>query len=206
MASALQNEGDVEGLGRVGFRSSGCFLIRWLGFGWKDVGESWMMNRKLQVLVLCAIFLFHAAADEVSDGILGQWVTKDGKARVEIVRDGDTYRGSIVWLNEPLYPEGDKEAGKEKHDRYNPDPSLRDRPIIGLCILSGFTYEGNGTWSGGSVYDPESGNTYRGKIRMEGKDRLVLRGFIGITLFGRTEIWERYQPTLETDTNTEKAS
>lgn len=133
---------------------------------------------------------FAAPVEDNSDAIVGTWLTKEGKARVEITRQGDTYQGTIVWLREPHYPEGDAEAGKTKHDRNNPDPALRDRPIVGLRILDEFKYVGDRTWSGGYVYDPESGNTYRGKIRLDDNGRLLLRGYVGISLLGRTEAWE----------------
>jgi uncharacterized protein (DUF2147 family) len=49
----------------------------------------------------------------------------------------------------------------------------------------------DGQWTGGRVYDPNSGNTYRGTITLIDADTLKLRGYVGITLFGRTEIWKR---------------
>lgn len=166
------------------------------------------MLRRCTIRVAVGMWLtcFLAVHADDKDKILGQWVTKDGKARVEITCKGETYEGTIVWLKEPNYPDDDEEAGKPKHDRNNPEPSLRDRPIVGLCILSGFKYAGNGTWTGGSVYDPESGNTYQGKIRLDGSDRLMLRGFVGISLLGRTEVWERYNPGMPSDSTEGNAS
>lgn len=137
---------------------------------------------------ICAAFAAQVKDD--GDAIVGTWLTKEGKAKVEITRQGDVYQGTIVWLREPNYPEGDTEAGKVKHDRNNPDEALRDRPIVGLRILDEFKYVGERAWSGGYVYDPESGNTYRGKIRLDEDGRLLLRGYVGISLLGRTEFWE----------------
>lgn len=164
----------------------------------KRLPETVLMRRGRSVVTGCLVLvLIHAAAGEDGDALTGQWVTKDEKARVEITRHGDVYEGVIVWLKEPDFPAEDEEAGKPKRDRENPDPALRSRPIIGLRILQGFTYAGDNTWTGGSVYDPENGKTYRGKLRLEKGDRLILRGYVAVTLFGRTEIWTRYKPPAE---------
>lgn len=125
--------------------------------------------------------------------IAGQWTTAGDKSRVEICKAADgTFEGKIFWLQEPEYPAGDAEAGKTKHDRENPDKSLQSRPIMGLVFLKGFKFDGKKEWNGGTVYDPESGKTYKGKIWLENDNTLGLRGFIGISLLGRTEKWTRY--------------
>ncbi|HLW75038.1 MAG TPA: DUF2147 domain-containing protein, partial [Gammaproteobacteria bacterium] len=64
--------------------------------------------RFFSVLALSFAITSPVWADD-ADAVLGQWVTADGKARVEIVKDGDVYDGRIVWLKEPLYPTGDKD-------------------------------------------------------------------------------------------------
>ena len=125
--------------------------------------------------------------------IAGQWTTAGNKSRVEITKAADgTFEGKLVWLNEPNYPAGDAEAGKPKHDRENSDKSLQGRPIIGLVFMKGFKFNGKDEWSGGTVYDPESGKTYKGKIWLDNDTTLGLRGYIGISLLGRTEKWTRY--------------
>ncbi len=125
--------------------------------------------------------------------ITGQWTTAGNKSRVEITKVADgTFEGKIVWLSEPNYPADDKEAGKPKHDRENSDKSLQSRPILGLSFMKGFKFDGKKEWSGGLLYDPESGKTYKGKIWLEDDGTLGMRGFIGISLLGRTEKWTRY--------------
>ncbi len=68
---------------------------------------------------------------------------------------------------------------------------MRNRPLIGLEILSGFEYAGDGRWTGGTIYDPDNGKTYRCKLRFVDRDTLEVRGYIGISLIGRTEVWKR---------------
>ena len=69
--------------------------------------------------------------------------------------------------------------------------SHADPNAISGTWLSG---DGDGAWSGGFIYDPNSGKTYRGKIKLTDPDTLRLRGYIGISLLGRTEVWKRQHP------------
>ena len=57
--------------------------------------------------------------------------------------------------------------------------------------MSGFTYQADGRWVGGRIYDPNSGKTYKGTIRQVDGNTLKFRGYVGISLFGRTETWKR---------------
>jgi uncharacterized protein (DUF2147 family) len=66
----------------------------------------------------------------------------------------------------------------------------KNRPILGMVIMRNFQPEGD-DWVGGTVVDPENGKEYKGKIWAVGKDALRMRGFVGISLFGRTENWIR---------------
>jgi uncharacterized protein (DUF2147 family) len=124
--------------------------------------------------------------------ILGVWKTETGEAKVEIYLCGAKICGRIIWLKNPVYTDRrDGKVGTPVIDRKNHDPALKSRPILDLRILEGFTAEGENTWANGTCYDPKSGNTYRGKIHLVAPDRLELRGYIGIPLFGRTSVWTR---------------
>jgi len=120
-----------------------------------------------------------------NDRIIGVWLTADAKAHVEIYKEGDKYSGKIVWLKEP------EKDGKPAVDDQNPEERLRTRPIMDLEIMTGFAYDGDGVWTGGRVYDPESGNEYRGKLELKDENTMELRGYVLIPLFGRTETWTR---------------
>ena len=127
-----------------------------------------------------------------TDDILGIWKTELDESKVEVYRCGEKFCGKIVWLKRPVYTDGsDGQVGTPIIDRKNHDPDLRNRPLIGLQIMQGFSKQGDTTWGDGSCYDPKSGKSYRGKIRLSAPDRLELRGFIGIPLFGRTPVWTR---------------
>jgi len=141
-----------------------------------------------------ALFLLTASTAFSADlnGILGIWKTEMDESKVEIFRCEEKICGKIIWLKNPSYTDSrDGEAGTPVIDRKNPDPALKNRPVLGLRILEGFTAEGNNTWGNGTCYDPKSGNIYRGKIHLTSPNRLELRGYIGIPLFGRTSVWTR---------------
>jgi uncharacterized protein (DUF2147 family) len=131
-----------------------------------------------------------------SDAVLGAWQTENDESTVAIFRCGEKLCGRIVWLKTPTYTDSrDGPVGTPVLDRKNPDPALRNRPVLGLQVLEGFVEQGADTWGGGTCYDPKSGNTYRGKIRLVAPDRLELRGFVGISLFGRSSEWTRRNGT-----------
>jgi uncharacterized protein (DUF2147 family) len=68
---------------------------------------------------------------------------------------------------------------------------LRTRPLKGLENLRGFQYAGDGKWENGNVYDPKTGNDYSCEMTLVNPNTLEVRGFIGISLFGRTDVWKR---------------
>jgi uncharacterized protein (DUF2147 family) len=127
------------------------------------------------------------------DAILGIWHTTEDKSQVQVFKEDDKYFAKIVSLKEPAWPEGDKEgmAGKPKNDRRNPSPKLRSRPIAGLLFMNDFLYSGRNLWSGGRVYDPECGKTYKCKMSLIATNRLEVHGYVGVSLLGRTVVWTR---------------
>jgi uncharacterized protein (DUF2147 family) len=147
------------------------------------------------MIMMLVLPLAMAAAGPAPDGdaILGVWNNEEKDAKIEIYRCDGKYCGKVVWLKDPNYPEGSKEGtpGTPWLDHNNPAPAKRKTPIIGLDIMYGFTYAGENTWSGGTVYDPKNGNAYRGKMTLASPNRLSMRGFVGIPLFGRTTTWTR---------------
>jgi uncharacterized protein (DUF2147 family) len=81
-------------------------------------------------------------------------------------------------------------------DVQNPDPGERGRALCGLKIGSGFTQRDAGHAAGGSLYDPKTGKTYHGMMWIDGAN-LELRGYVGISLFGRSETWTRPAKPIE---------
>jgi len=152
-----------------------------------------MLLRATLCLLMLGCGAVRTALAEEADGIVGQWWTEESDARFEILKQEGRYFGKIAWLKDPLYPGEDKEAGRTKHDRKNPDPSKRDQPLVGLLLLKDFEYKGSNNWSSGTIYNPENGKTYDAKLHLENKDTLKVRGYIGISLIGGTTVWTRYE-------------
>lgn len=128
-----------------------------------------------------------ARAQQQADAVTGIWLTQSGGAKVRVFKSNDQYYGNIIWLKEP------NEDGKPKLDKNNPDAKLRSRPVMNLMLLRGFKYQGNAEYADGKIYDPKNGKDYSCKMKLSGKDKLEVRGFIGISLLGRTETWTRVE-------------
>ncbi|MBX3025120.1 DUF2147 domain-containing protein [bacterium] len=118
----------------------------------------------------------------------GRWYAEGGAAQIEIAPCGEALCGTVVWLRSPF-----DENGCPLTDAQNPDATLRGREIVGLRVLTDLRPDGSGSggWTGGLIYDPTSGRTYRCNLALDGPDRARLRGYIGITLLGRTTTWLR---------------
>jgi uncharacterized protein (DUF2147 family) len=143
------------------------------------------------IMLTLAFAQYAFAADP--NAILGTWNTEDSEAKVEIYQCADKFCGKIVWLKDPNYEPGSKDGtpGTPKVDHKNPDPALRSRPVLGMPFMIDFAYIGGNEWKGGRLYDPEKGKTYSGKLTLVSPNQLDLRGFIGISLIGRTSKWTR---------------
>jgi uncharacterized protein (DUF2147 family) len=118
---------------------------------------------------------------------LGTWTNEGKEARFEIYKCGDKLCGKILWLKEP------NRDGKPKTDINNPELKLRNQPLIGLVFIKGFEYDGDYKWDEGTIYDPKNGNTYSAYMKMNSKDKMEVKGYIGISLIGRSQTWVRVQ-------------
>lgn len=112
--------------------------------------------------------------------ISGLYWSPDNDAKIEIYKKGEHYFGRSVWVAHP------------RKDNKNPDDGLKSRELLGIDLFTGFVYHG-GAYTSGKVYDPESGKTYDCNMNLRG-DVLKVRGYIGISLFGRTEYFKRVKP------------
>jgi uncharacterized protein (DUF2147 family) len=124
--------------------------------------------------------------------VTGVWMTDDGEGAVEIERCGDKRCGRLVWLKTPL-----DETGRPMRDQNNPDPAARQRPVCGVEIIKDAAPQTDGSWDGGSIYDPQEGEVYKVMLKAANKDRLEVRGYIGIKSIGETVVWTRGAPDLK---------
>lgn len=146
--------------------------------------------RKLGLLTLLVCMIQGLSYAQIKpEMVIGVWTPGHGNARVQIEKINDKYYGKSVWLREP----NDPATGKPKKDVNNPTESLRNTPRLGLTVLKDFVYEGDGVFANGTVYDPESGKTYCGKITIKGATTLDMRGSIcSFKLLGKTDTWTKY--------------
>lgn len=140
-----------------------------------------MRNKKLFLLLLLFIGITSTAQTQTkSDAIVGEWMNEKKDAKFQIFKKENKYYGKVIWG-----------TGDQKKDTKNPDAKLRNRDLIGLVILNDFVFDGDATWKNGTIYDPREGKTYSCKITLKNKDNINIRGYIGVSLFGRTEMWTR---------------
>jgi uncharacterized protein (DUF2147 family) len=144
----------------------------------------------MRVLVVSALALLWSQNVFAADlSPVGRWRTIDDKTGeqtgvVDIVQSGDELTGRVVKIipkpGDPADPVCKKCDGPEK-----------DQRILGMMILKGFKRDGD-EWDGGTILDPRSGNVYSSELRLDddGK-KLLVRGYIGISLLGRTATWIR---------------
>lgn len=131
-------------------------------------------------LLASSLLIAPLSLSAASPALFGDWTTADGSV-VRTFPCADTLCIKIVTIT-PSAP------GTLDHN--NPDPTLRSRSLCNLEIGSTFNLTGDSEATGGRLYDPESGKTYKGNISLKG-DTMKLRGYIGVALFGRTETWHR---------------
>lgn len=142
--------------------------------------------KKIIIASLLALLAAPLLGQSSSD-VVGKWYTENKETVIKIYKSGDKYYGKIVWLKEPK-----EDNGKMKKDKNNPKKSKRSQTLVGLVLLKGFVYQGDGEWAEGTIYDPENGKTYKARIRLKGKDKLDIRGYVGVPAFGRSTVWTRY--------------
>ena len=130
---------------------------------------------------LLLTLLFAVQTPATSSGLLGNWKTPDNSVVSVYACEGSTLCARVVTI-------GPKD--KPQTDTNNPDATLRSRRICGLTIGTGFAPDSTTSAKDGKIYDPKSGKTYSAQMQGDG-DSLKLRGYVGISLLGRTEIWHR---------------
>ena len=143
------------------------------------------MIKKNCFVILFTIVCAVSASAQNADAIIGKWLNPTGEGQIQIYKKGNKFFGKLAWMKAP-----NDANGKPKLDTENPDVSLRSRPRLGIELLKDFTFDGDDVYEGGTIYDPKSGKNYSCKMTLKG-DVLKVRGFVGISLLGRSEIFKR---------------
>jgi uncharacterized protein (DUF2147 family) len=148
------------------------------------------LNLKLiRFAFLAWVILASASVYAAETSPAGLWKTIDdrsgqAKGLIRIREIAGKFEGKI----DKIFPKpGDDPAPRcEKCEG-----SLHNQPVLGLTFLWGFTKQGD-EYQGGEILDPESGKVYQAKMKLvDGGKKLEVRGFIGFSLFGRSQTWLR---------------
>jgi uncharacterized protein (DUF2147 family) len=145
---------------------------------------------KIFMTALCLLTAFHSLSSYANDhSPVGLWrniddVTGKAKALIRITEQGKVFQGQI----EKLF----LEPSENQHPICSKcEGALKDQPALGMKILFGFTLDGT-EYNGGTIIDPDNGKSYKSKFSLsENGDSLTVRGYIGIPLIGRSQIWKR---------------
>lgn len=137
-------------------------------------------------LAAAAATLTATPAFSAAEDVFGYWLTENQKAIVQVEPCGAQACGKIVWLAEP----NDPATGAPKVDANNEDAAMQARPICGMPMIGNFAQDGD-RWDDGFIYDPQSGDTYTSKMHVNDAGKLYVRGYVGISLFGKSQEWTR---------------
>jgi uncharacterized protein (DUF2147 family) len=140
---------------------------------------------KNNILIIAALFfttIFYAQ----NQTVIGKWKTIDdetGKAKsiVEIYEKSGKIYGKIIDIID---------TEKKKSLCTNCSGDEKNKPVIGLVIIKGLKKDGK-EYNSGKILDPTSGKLYKCFLALDGNDKLNVRGYIGVALFGRTQTWNR---------------
>jgi uncharacterized protein (DUF2147 family) len=142
------------------------------------------MKKAFSILAFL-IFYCNIAFSQTDQLERNLWYNAEKTSKVQIYKAADgKFYGRVVWLKVT------EENGKLRTDKNNPDEKKRNVPLMGLVVLRGLEKDGKTEYEDGTIYDPKNGKTYSCKIKYY-DDHLDLRGYVGISLIGRTATWTK---------------
>ncbi|WP_395048095.1 DUF2147 domain-containing protein [Flavobacterium sp.] len=121
-----------------------------------------------------------------SQTVLGKWKTiddKTGEAKsiVEVYENNGKLYGKVIEIFD---------ATKRNRKCEKCEGIDKNKPVLGLVIIKGLTKDDT-EYNGGKILDPETGNLYKCILKLSGKDKLDVRGYMGFALIGRSQTWVR---------------
>ena len=155
-----------------------------------------MRFQKVNFILLFLLFFMLSTFSLAEKTYVGYWKILSGKSIIHIVKEGNSYSGYVVWLKEPTYSKGDKQAGQPKKDRFNPDTSLQGRNALGLKVAGNLVPDGTTKLKNGWVYDPFHGKKYLGTAEIIDDNTVRIRGSLDKNgIFGYTMECKRINPS-----------
>ncbi len=111
----------------------------------------------------------------------GLWLTQNQRSIIALAECDQGLCGNVFWIIKD---------GMQT-DSANPDESKRSRPMCGLPILWGFEKDGDHAWENGTIYKADEGDLYDADLALQEDGTLKVRGYMGISLLGKTQVWTR---------------
>ena len=122
------------------------------------------------LLILLTLFLVNPQGKVDSDQVLGHWMSEGNDLEVEVFKVNGRYAARIVWF---ACDEAPTRKLAAHHDTENPNPKLRDRSWLGMVVVDDLQFDGaKSEWSGGNIYDPNSGHTFKSVARLTSPQNL----------------------------------
>ncbi len=149
------------------------------------------MRTWIKASIIAAMFALPAAWAQNAASPVGLWKTIDDatgkpKALVRITENNGVLEGKI----EKLFREPNEDQNPKCTECTD---SRKDQPMIGMQILSGLKKDGD-EYTGGHILDPKNGKEYKSKAELiEGGKKLSVRGYIGVPMLGRSQVWLRQE-------------
>lgn len=137
------------------------------------------MRNFITSIFICTIPIFLSAQ---SNEHLGYFMSPQENSIFKFYKDGEKYFARIVWMKHPA-----------RKDSLNPDLTKRYLKLLGSTPVFDFIFDGKHTWSKGFVYDANTGKTYKSKIHRDEKGNLIVRGYIGFSILGKTEYFVKVE-------------
>ena len=128
-------------------------------------------------LIFSLLFFVTSLQSQTStEELMGYYMSPGGNSIFKFYKEANKYYAKPVWMKRP-----------SRLDTLNPDKSKHTRKILGSVLLWDFEFDGKNTWTNGHIYDANKGKTYKAKMSRDKKGNVVLRGYVGLRILGKTE-------------------
>lgn len=131
--------------------------------------------------LLAALFVLVPFSANAASPLEGLWLTENKRSVIHVQECDQGLCGNIHWIIE----------GGMQYDSKNPDASKRTTPMCGLPILWGFEKDSETEWESGNIYKADEGDVYSSEMELQKDGTLKVRGYIGVSFLGKSQIWTR---------------
>ena len=143
--------------------------------------------KNLIAILICVICSSHCIGKTNPDAILGKWITTSGNCLVEVYKENGKFKAKILWFNDK-----GKKPMRDWRDEKNPDPSLRNRKLIGMDILNELHYDDDQEqWVDGVIYDATSGKKWDSVVWLTDDNMLKVKGYWLFKFISATKTFKR---------------